>query len=822
MIRTTITLFAILLASFFGFSVPAQTQQGRWTVYPTVGDRFSDIVETPDRVYALSGGTLMHQNFKDNEFYIYDAERLSDRSRIRHIRYNYEKNYLLIVYESANMDLLYDDGRIVNLPEIRDASVSASRSINGSSFHDGKIYLATDFGLVVYDDVRHEVIESGIYGRKLTHAFVLDGHLLVRTAALDGPYNLFAAPLEGRHNEWSVFRKLDVLDFGTGSTEVVSLSDGTLLHNRGRTGIMRHRYDFDRYEASDILFPNIPGGTFCDIHPTADGAVFHYGNRAFFTNGETTAEIALPDAGDGCFAPSNSSSSVWLAKGKTASRYNLTDGSATELMNIAVPAGFTVPEPCLMMQSQDGKTLYVANISANFVFQNPGDNFDLPSYIDRVGPDGKITDVACLHADKAVNGGYVSFRNRYDKATGRIVGACRFVPDPDDPDLYFMADNHYGLVAIKNNEIVEIFDSRNSYTRNAASTRTLYANIDPDGNLWMGTGYIDKSTADVATYAVLPADKRKGNLSEVKKADWIQVPDFYTDGLTREVKCFFSKKYPGYSIFYYGGSDGPLSFRYNNGTPLNFNDDRVITLSNFTDREGNSFETWYFYSIKEDAEGRIWLATSYGVIVIDDIREAFNADFRIRRPIVARNDGTGLGDYLLDGEEVYDIAVDPSNRKWIASRTSGVYLVNPAGNKIVAHYTTSNSPLPSDIVETVAAEPNSNRVWFGTTQGIVCYESDSAPAADDYSDVYAYPNPVRPEYTGWITITGLMENSLVKIADAAGNVFFQGRSEGGMVSWDGCGSDGQRVRSGIYFVFASRDGDGTGSSGAVTKIMVVN
>ena len=86
MIRTTITLFAILLASFLGFSVAGQTQQGRWTVYPTVGDRFSEIVETPNRVYALSGGTLMHQNFEDNEFYIYNAERLSHRSRIRPIR----------------------------------------------------------------------------------------------------------------------------------------------------------------------------------------------------------------------------------------------------------------------------------------------------------------------------------------------------------------------------------------------------------------------------------------------------------------------------------------------------------------------------------------------------------------------------------------------------------------------------------------------------------------------------------------------------------------------------------------------------------------
>lgn len=822
MIRTTLTFIAILFAFVFGYNASAQTQQGRWTVYPTVGDRFSEIIETPQRVYALSGGTLMHRNLSDNEFYVYDAARLSDCSRIRHIRYNYGKGYLLIVYESNNMDMLYDDGTIVNLPEIRDASVSASRTINGSSFHNGRIYLATDFGLVVYDDVRREVVESGIYNRKLSHAFVLGDHLLVRTSVWDGPYNLFAAPVDGRHNEWGVFRKLDVLDFGSAMTEVVPLADGTLLHNRSGTGVMRHKYDFERYEASDALFPNIPAGSYCDIHPTADGAVFHYGNRAFFTNGEKTEEIILPAEADGCFAPAGSASSVWLSDGKTASRYNLSDGGTTALMSISVPEGFSVPEACLMKQSADGKSLYVANISANFVFQNPDDNFDLASYIDRVDADGRITDVACLHADRVVSSDYVSFRNRYDKATGRIVGACRFVPDPDDPDLYFIADNHYGIAAIKNNEIVEIFDSRNSYTRNDVSTRTLYADIDNDGNLWMGTGYIgEPSLPEMASFAVLPAAKRKGNLKEVTKADWIPVPEF-TDGcLTREVKCHFFRKYPEYAVFFDGSSNGALTFRNNNGTPLNFNDDRLITLSSYTDREGNPFDTWYITSIKEDADGRLWLGNSFGVFVIDDVREVFNSDFRIRRPIVARNDGTGLGDYLLDGEMVYDIAVDPSNRKWIATRTSGVYLVNPAGTQILAHYTSSNSPLPSDIVESVAADPNTNRVWFGTTQGVVCYESDSAPAADDYSDVYAYPNPVRPEYTGWITITGLMDNSLVKIADAAGNVFFQGASEGGMISWDGCGRDGQRVRSGIYFVFASQN-EGGGTSGAVTKIMVVN
>ena len=64
-------------------------------------------------------------------------------------------------------------------------------------------------------------------------------------------------------------------------------------------------------------------------------------------------------------------------------------------------------------------------------------------------------------------------------------------------------------------------------------------------------------------------------------------------------------------------------------------------------------------------------------------------------------------------------------------------------------------------------------------------------------------------------------HSLVKIADAAGHVFFSGRSNGGMITWDGCDPSGQRVRTGVYYVFAS-EAPGGGGSGAVTKILVVN
>ncbi len=226
-------------------------------------------------------------------------------------------------------------------------------------------------------------------------------------------------------------------------------------------------------------------------------------------------------------------------------------------------------------------------------------------------------------------------------------------------------------------------------------------------------------------------------------------------------------------------------------------------------------------SFAEDRDGKLWVGTADGVIVINDPVAMLNPSATIERVKVPRNDGTVYADYLLDSQLVTSIAVDNANRKWMGTSTSGLYLVSADGKEIIENFNTDNSYLPTNEILSVVCDPKSNIVYVGTRYGLAEYSSDASPAAGDYSEVYAYPNPVRPDYGGWITVKGLMDDSLVKIADAAGNVFFQGRSEGGMITWDGCNAAGQRVKTGVYYVFASQGGD-SGSSGAVTKIMVIN
>ena len=89
----------------------------------------------------------------------------------------------------------------------------------------------------------------------------------------------------------------------------------------------------------------------------------------------------------------------------------------------------------------------------------------------------------------------------------------------------------------------------------------------------------------------------------------------------------------------------------------------------------------------------------------------------------------------------------------------------------------------------------------------------------DDDSVYAYPNPVTPDYSGLITISGLTYDADVKITSSNGALIAEGRSNGGMFTWDGCDRQGRRVASGVYMVItATRDGN----KGTVCKIAVIN
>jgi non-canonical purine NTP pyrophosphatase (RdgB/HAM1 family) len=249
------------------------------------------------------------------------------------------------------------------------------------------------------------------------------------------------------------------------------------------------------------------------------------------------------------------------------------------------------------------------------------------------------------------------------------------------------------------------------------------------------------------------------------------------------------------------------------------NSDQSFLYDNFTNQDGKSYEKCYPYDITEDLNGNMWVATACGPFIIkkEDVGQSTVTLYQEKVP---RNDGTNYADYLLSDMPTNSIAIDGAGQKWIATRGTGVFLISQDNMQQVQHFTADNSCLLSDYVNYVSINQQTGEVFFLTDKGLCSYVSNATEAASDMSEdnVWAYPNPVTPDYTGLISITGLTLNADVKILAADGAIVHEGRSNGGTYTWDGCDKKGRRVTSGVYMVATAKS---DGSKGTVCKIAVI-
>ena len=249
------------------------------------------------------------------------------------------------------------------------------------------------------------------------------------------------------------------------------------------------------------------------------------------------------------------------------------------------------------------------------------------------------------------------------------------------------------------------------------------------------------------------------------------------------------------------------------------NDKLVSFGPDFTNEDDAVITPIGVYSLAEDMEGNVWIASINGPFYISSADALAGNDLFVQHK-VPRNDGTNLADYLLSDVKTRCISVDGANRKWMGTN-NGVFLISNDCNTLIQHFTTENSPLLSNTVYDICVDDNSNMVYFATERGLCSYASDATQPSEEMTkdNVYAYPNPVTPEYTGKITIVGLSFNADVKIVTSNGALVNQGRSTGGSYQWDGRDLKGKRVASGVYMVQAATE---TGDKGVVCRIAVVN
>lgn len=258
--------------------------------------------------------------------------------------------------------------------------------------------------------------------------------------------------------------------------------------------------------------------------------------------------------------------------------------------------------------------------------------------------------------------------------------------------------------------------------------------------------------------------------------------------------------------------DSPYLYCYQPST------DGIISYKEFINEDGTSV-SGYLRTLAEDKNNNIWIGTAAGPLMLE--ASQITATSPVFNQIkVPRNDGTNYADYLLAGTDISCIAIDKGNRKWFGTNGTGVYLIDSDNINQLQHFTANNSPLLSNNIESIAINDNTGEVYFGTDKGLCSYLSDASTMTDDMTkdNVWAYPNPVKPDYSGYITITGLSDKADVKIVTSNGVLINQGTSSGGTYRWDGYDQKGKKVAGGIYMVeTATKDGE----KGIVCKIAII-
>ncbi len=354
--------------------------------------------------------------------------------------------------------------------------------------------------------------------------------------------------------------------------------------------------------------------------------------------------------------------------------------------------------------------------------------------------------------------------------------------DPSDNKHFFIPSFGTGVYEFKNDEFFKWYNFDNSplessYAGNYQYIRMEGCKYDDLGNIWFVN-----SSAGTNRLKVLKPD---GTWYNINHSDLNSKPTFlepYISNINKNQKWILAVRYsPGVGII------------DDKGTLDNNNDDATIFYSSFPDVDkGGLINPQFYFSIAQDKNGVMWVGTDVGPLLFNNPNKAFDSDFTCSRVKIPRNDGTDYADYLLVNERIKAIAVDGANRKWLGTEASGVYLVSENGQETIHHFTAENSPLLSNNILSIAINPVSGEVFFGTGNGIVSYQSDAAEGSNVFENVHAYPNPVRENYTGIITITGLIADTNVKITDLAGNLVCQTVSNGSIATWDGKNAYGQK------------------------------
>jgi hypothetical protein len=737
------------------------------------------VTEDDSKIYAATPYALFYFDKQDNS-----AQRLTKINGLSDVgitTINYSKEYktLVIAYENANVDLLKDN-TIINISDIKRAPILGKKTINNICFIGKNAYLSCGFGIVVLDIDKEEI-------RDTYYIAANGGHINVLSLVKSDQDTLFAATEKGiyladandpnlaNYSSWKRDLRMDTNLFYNTITNftgeiIVNKHRATSTNQMGDT-LFRYKNGIWNKWVNDLSNP------IGSIKATNNYLCIAYNYFVRIHNTDFSLNRQIYDYFPGSPFPLDAivdkDQIVWIGD----NYQGLVSNDMTKETFGKVTLGGPLTQLAFSM-SISGNDLYIAE----------------GGWASNFGPlynQGKL-----YHFDNTnwINTNVYALAGCFDIVTVAI--------DPSDSKRVYVGSWGNGLVQLYNGELVEKYDESNSTLQHHSASSNSDIRVggtafDKNGNLWVvnthNNNCLSRKSGDTWTGY---------NISIANESDLGQLL------VDRNGQKWILMRYTTQN------PNGILVFT-DKGTE-NKGDDEARLLNSAGGNgaiPGNNV-----YAIAEDRNGQIWVGTEKGVGVFYSPENIFvpGQNFDAQQILVQQG---SYYQYLLENEMVTAITVDGANQKWIGTDRGGVFLFSPDGTKQIYHFTAENSPLFSNRITALSVNPVTGEVFIATDKGVISFKSTATEGTDSFSDVYAYPNPVKEGYTGYIAIKGLVQDAEVKITDISGKLIYATKSLGGQAIWDGKNFDGKRAKTGVYLVFASNE---TGSEKIVTKILIIN
>jgi len=773
-LRKIIVLFTL---SLFTFHLSAQI--GTWKVYPAYTVSNSNIV-VGNRIYSIMEGKLMAYDTEDGTITTFDwLQQLSDVT-VSFIRYSAEAKRLIIVYDNGNIDLLSteDDMNVINLAQLKNSTL-LNKDVNYVQVMKQNAYICTNFGLVVVDMAQGFIKDSYELGLKVLSCALTDKNLFIGTSS-----GLWRGSLNTNLKDKANWKQLNT-NFRAQHME--NFNGHVWIH------VDLYLFMINDNEESWITLQE---GTLNPIptYMTVNSGKLIIGNKNKIFIYESKDKVTQLTGNFTWNCLTARGNEYWASnKDEGLQAYQL-KGQNLELTLAGIHPN-SPPHDYSYHLRFAGDRLMVAGGNRHF---SPVERTGVAMILE---PDGNTWTIFDGNSAIEKNPKY------------RWVDVTNIVQDPRNENHFYVGTTRNAVFGFTGTTCTDNIGLENSPLRSMLPNNTHPEwftvadglQYDKDGNLWMlnCTGGVRDTTIRI-------------KLSDGK---WTGIPCPEIKEASTVDNIFFDSR--GWVWLNSRRMDKRGILMLNHNGTIDYSKD---DLRRFCDKIVNQDNTSYapdgFYYINEDLDGSIWVCTNMGPFRIPEPEKFAAGDLTFEQVKVARDDGSGLADYLLSGLVTQCVAIDGAGRKWFGTANNGVYFVSEDCQEELAHYTTENSPLPSDNIYDIAIHPTTGRVFFATEKGLCSYLSDATESADglDKDNIYAFPNPVGPDYNGPIGIRGLVKDSEVKIVSATGQLIWSGTSNGGTFTWNGCNRFGNRVASGVYVVIANTP---DGKEAATTKITFI-